>query len=344
MVDYSLTLLSKKRKNQWNELVENAPQGGFFHSYEYLQVLEKGLGLKPLHLLLSKNGGVVGGIPNFLVPQGRYNILTSLPIPPSYGGPILTKKTDQVLDLLFDGLNRILQQEAILSHQIYLSVRSVGLANYLSRRGYVPKVWTCRFILHLDEIYRNLSRRRQRDIAWISKNIQNKEGVCTERYKLTQENINTFFLLYEETCKALGVSPVPLIFFRSLPTFLDEEDVALFFLSTGEKIAGQLCFLDQKNKSVHPLFLGSKRSAVREFKSHICLYDSTIRWAQERGFETYDFGATSPDLLYGLYNFKREFGGIPLPDLVWVKEAPSNFAPCGIFKRIYRTCSQFFTS
>lgn len=344
MVDYNLTILSKKRKQQWDKIVKSSSQGGFFHTYDYLKVIENGLDLKPLHLLLLKSGGAVGGIPNFLVPQGQDKILTSVPIPPSYGGPILAKKTDEVVNLLFEGVEQILHQEAVHSHRIYLPIRSVGLSKYLSKRGYEPQVWTSRFILNLDDMYNRLSRRRQRDIDWISKNIYEKNDVWIERSKLTQEAITTFYHLYEETCEALNVSPEPFNYFESIVSFLDKDDVGLFFLSTGEKMAGQLCFLDQKNKRVHPLFLGSKHSAVRQYKSHISLYDYTIRWAQENGFKSYDFGATTPDLRHGLYKFKHEFGATPQPDLVWIKEESLQFAPCNIFKRIYRACRQFYTS
>lgn len=62
----TLSFLKDSDKDNWNACVGQSSEGNFFHKYEWLKLLEEGLGLKPFHIVVKKGSNIIGGFPNFV--------------------------------------------------------------------------------------------------------------------------------------------------------------------------------------------------------------------------------------------------------------------------------------
>lgn len=320
MVDLDVCLLTDDLKHEWDNLIDRGKKTTYFQSYDWLKALEDGLGLSPRHILVRKGGGLVGGMSNFIEPIEKtpFKRLRNLPL--GYDGPIVLRDRDPVLNSLFEKVDAICKKEGAVEHQIVTHLSRIGYSRPFSKAGYTPDLSTCRFVVELENMSQNRSKRRTRDIEWIREHIYGKNDFEIRKELFNRERVENFYKLYEDTSKSNGVTPFPLNFFQSMVEYLSEDNIALFTISSNEVLGGLICILDKGNKTIHPMFIGGRQGTVRELKSHIALYDYSMRWGLDQGFEHYDIGVVPADSESGLYKFKSEFGGTVYPDIRWTKE------------------------
>jgi len=153
-------------KTQWNEIVERSSRGSVFHRYEWLEAIETGLGYTPRHLVVTKDGNTIGGMPNFVVEIEKtpFDRLSSLY--PGFGGPLLPTDTKDSLERVIEAIPRLCRGRTIV-HQIRgLDMSYLRYNDALQTHGYRPYRRECRFLLDLtrsyDEIREGMSRSRRR--------------------------------------------------------------------------------------------------------------------------------------------------------------------------------------
>ncbi|WP_226004095.1 lipid II:glycine glycyltransferase FemX [Natrinema salinisoli] len=302
------------RKDRWNGIVERSSRGSVFHRYEWLEAIETGLGYTPKHLVVTKDGNAIGGMPNFVVEIEKtpFDRLSSLY--PGFGGPVLPTDTTDAIERVIRAVPTLCRGRTIV-HQIRgLDTSYLRYNDFLQSRGYEPYRRECRFRLDLtaghDEILANMSRTRRRGIE------RGRDGdyeIVEE--EITRENLKRFHRTYERVMDRVGGEVYPFSFFEALQPMASRL-LLLTIRIDGEYAGGMLELLDEERDSVHGFFAAIPQEYFDDHASEL-LYDHVFQWGIDHGYETYDFGSTTTDFEDGVYRFKEGFGGRAVPVLVW---------------------------
>ncbi|WP_226039236.1 GNAT family N-acetyltransferase [Natrinema sp. DC36] len=301
-------------KSQWNGIVERSSRGSVFHRYEWLEAIETGLGYTPRHLVVTKDGNTIGGMPNFVVgiEKTPFDRLSSLY--PGFGGPLLPTDTEDTLERVIEAIPRLCRGRTIV-HQIRgLDMSYLRYNDALQSHGYRPYRRECRFLLDLtrsyDELLEGMSRTRRRGIE----HGQDIDYEVVEE-EITRENLRRFHRTYEGVMDRVDGAVYPFSFFDELQA-MDDRLLLLTIRIDGEYAGGMLELLDDEHETVHGFFAAVPREYFDDHASEL-LYDHVFQWGIEHGYETYDFGSTNTNFEDGVYRFKEGFGGSPVPVLVW---------------------------
>ncbi|QLG49034.1 lipid II:glycine glycyltransferase FemX [Natrinema halophilum] len=301
-------------KTEWNGIVERSSRGSVFHRYEWLEAIEEGLGYTPRHLVITKDGNKIGGMPNFVVEIEKTPFKRLSTLYPGFGGPLVPTDTSESLTQLTEAVPNLCGGTTIV-HQIRgLDTSYLRYNDLLQSQGYRPFRRECRFLVDLtkghDEILADMSRTRRRGIE------RGRDGdydiVETE---ITPANLRRFYRTYERVMNRVGGDAYPFSFFDQLRA-MDSHLLFLTIQIDGEYAGGMLEVLDDQRDSIHGFFAAVPRAYFDDHASEL-LYDYVFRWGIENGYETYDFGSTNADFEDGVYRFKEGFGGRAEPVLIW---------------------------
>jgi len=307
--------ISEKDKNNWNNAVEQSQEGGFFHRYEWLKLIEKGLGLEPYHIIVKKGGAIIGGFPNFVekLRKAPFKRLASIGI----GGFFIVSEKEEFLQLL---IAKAEEKRGVMSHRIQTDgYKYIKYSQWLTNSyGYKLSLDTCKFIIDIDRPFKsietNMSKYKRRDIRKID-----ESPLKIEEPEITKENLELFYSLYKETMERVQGIPMPISFFTLLSNEDNKEIVKLFLAKYKDNVvAAFLHLLDNSNSVIYEFFAGTKEEFF-EHKPNDLLRKHSILWAQDNGFHTYDMGGTVANFTNGIFEFKRRWGGQVFPYLTWEK-------------------------
>lgn len=299
---------------EWNGVVERSSRGGVFHRHEWLDAVESHLDREPGHLLLRKDGNLVGVFPNVVAElQGTpFQRLTSTD--PGFGGPLVTTDVSKALPRVLDAVDDLCTGRTIV-HEI--RARDTSYLRYndvLRDHGYRPYRRECRFLIHLqqgyEEIFDGMSSSRRKGIR---RGRETDHELVAEN--VTEESLRRFHETYERVMDRVGGAVCPLAFFEALLA-MRERLLLVTLRIDGEYAGGMLELLDENHSCVY----GFKAAVPREYFEHHAselLYDHVIRWGIEHGYETYDLGVTDADYENGIFRYKEGFGGQVIPTLIW---------------------------
>jgi len=140
---------------------------------------------------------------------------------------------------------------------------------------------------------------------------QRKGVTVAEAHRV--EDLKTFYKILQETALRDGFLIRSYDYFLTIWKEMVKRKYAQLFLASyhGEAIAGALAFI-MGDKAWY--LYGASSNRHRNLMSNHLLQWTMILWAKERGCRFYDFRGVSGDLnpdnpLYGLYRFKKGFGG-----------------------------------
>ena len=300
--------------SRWNDVVERSTCGSVFHRHEWLAAVEAGLGQTPRHLVVEKDGNLIGLLPNFVVDIEKTPFRRLSSSYPGFGGPLATTDVAETLSLLTETVPELCTGRTVV-HQIRgLDTKYMRYNNALQSEGYEPYRRECRFVLDLtqgyDEIRDGMSRTRRRGID------RGKDGdyeIVEE--ELTRSNLERFHRTYRRVMDRVDGDVYPLSFFEQLLE-MRERLLLLTIRIDGEYAGGFLELLDEQRSSIHGFFAAVPEEYFGDHASEL-LYDRVIRWGIDNGYETYDFGSTNSNFENGVFRFKEGFGGRILPILVW---------------------------
>ncbi|WP_436344561.1 GNAT family N-acetyltransferase [Natronorubrum sp. FCH18a] len=309
-----LDTIRAKSASQWNDVVERATCGSVFHRHEWLEAIETGLGYTPRHLVVEKDGNLIGLLPNFVVDIDKTPFRRLSSVYPGFGGPLATTDVSETLALLTDAVPDLCTGRSVV-HQIRaLDTKYLRYNNYLQSEGYDPYRRECRFLLDLtrgyDDIWNGMSRTRRRGIE----QGQDVDYEIVEE-ELTLENLERFHRVYRQVMDRVDGDVYPLSFFEQLLA-MRERLLLLTIRIDGEYAGGFLELLDEDRSSIHGFFAAVPQEYFDAHASEL-LYDYVFRWGIENGYETYDFGSTNSSFEDGVFRFKEGFGGRLIPILVW---------------------------
>ncbi len=133
-----------------------------------------------------------------------------------------------------------------------------------------------------------------------------------ERHGLTilegDEHLPAVWELYARSMRRLASPNYPFRFFKSLIEASSENHVVHLVRHQRRPVAGLMTFLFRDR--VMPYFIGVDERVELYGLSHY-LYEENMKWAVERGYQTYDFGRSRLDNT-GACNFKRFCGFEPI--------------------------------
>jgi peptidoglycan pentaglycine glycine transferase (the first glycine) len=169
----------------------------------------------------------------------------------------------------------------------------------------------CVFRLNIDraedEILKGMESKTRYNLR-----LSEKKGVRV-RPVMDDGAVETFHRLLDVTARRDGFLTRPLNYFIAIRDLLGPRGQAQFFLAEkdGAALSGALAL------TMGPLCwyaYGASSNEERNLMPNYLMQWEMIRWARSKGCKTYDFRAVpsdpSPtDPLYGLYRFKKGFGG-----------------------------------
>jgi len=289
---------------RWDNFVTENPHSTVYHYSAWSNLLRDTFGYKQKGFLLLEGDDVLGGIPLFEVKGFQGKRLISNPFR-DRGGILIKGKVDP--SLLFDKVAQLLQE----GDYKYLLVKQGDsmIEDAFKEKGFKENTLWKTTIVDLTV---------GRDFLW-NQLKNNAQGAVKQAkgYGLTVcageccEDMDTFYNIFFQTRKALGIPAFPRRFFKKMWYAMCLAQKAKIFLAKkdGLPLAGVILLLH--NHSVIEGYAASLPK-YRHLRANDLLIWKSLEWTIERGYRVFDFGADSSEQK-GLLAFKRKWNGIHKP-------------------------------
>lgn len=306
---------------KWNNFLEQTRFSDIFHTHEWLRALEEGADLVPRHILVTKSGGVLGCMPNFIerIRPTHFKRLSSLR--PGHGGPVILSHEKKVLDAMMEEVDELcggFLSRRVFSHRIFSSNTDyLRYVHYLKDRGYSLRVdySVLRFDLSLgwDDILEGMDKTRRYNMK-----KEPDEGIKIYDDEIEDKIIPEFSNTYRTVLKRVGGIIYPQKLYRKIGTIMGDK--ARIFMAKKNNVfcGGWIGLLDYKTDTLRLVFGG----VLKEFFKYNLpelMMRYVIKWGIKKGFKYLDYGGMKSDFNDGLFKFKDHFGGEILPFLHWEK-------------------------
>lgn len=309
-------LVGEDERELFNSFLRSAPKGHVLQSFEWGEV-KAATGWKP-HRLVVEDGGRIRAVATILERD-----LPGLGRPLFYSprGPVLDDEDTAAFDALIAAVRRLGRERRAIAWKIDPDVPAPAprLEDYLSSRGFVPAgkglnfegiqprfVFRLNIEPSLEKIMANFAGKTRYNV-----NLAARRGVVVSEGR--ESDLPEFYELLRVTAERDRFLIRNFEYYRVLWRCLVERGLARLFVARyqGEMIAGTLAFIfGDKAWYIY----GASGNRHRDAMPNYALQWEMIRWAKSEGCSLYDFRGISGDLdpanpLYGLYRFKKGFGG-----------------------------------
>lgn len=296
---------------EWESFVAGSPQGTFYHTLKWKNVLEEFFGFETHYLTIRHPSGVLVGVcPLVLARKLRlFKVLDSLP-DSDFAGPLIR---DEYAEVATHALSIYLRQLATKNSVVYARIRcnSESLSDNL-RMGN-SKVETPVGTMNLsltdmtpDFLWENVFTKKGGQRKFIKRceeaGLQNKEIE-------SKQDLQAFYDLYSNNLRHIGAAPFAFRLFEYLYDSLYPDNFNVIVTSDNKRcFAAQGLFLYPERNAIYLTFLGIDREMEKRLHSTQYLHWGTIQWAQTRGFQFIGFGSTPSDPQSTQYLSKSKFG------------------------------------
>lgn len=291
--------------NQWDDLIKKSNVATWFQTkvaYKFYESLPNIM--SPFVIALTKNNVLRGLVVGYITQEKNpiKQLLTRRAI--IVGGPLLANDiTNQEVELLMSATRKSLKGKAIYIETRNFNDYSAWKEGFIaSGFEYVPHL-----NFHVDTtskeiIEGNLSKSRKRDIR-----VSFRDGSVIVNNP-TIKQVRSYYTILADLYKTKVKLPLfPLEFFEKLY----ELDSSRFLLVeyNGEIFGGTVCVCLQ-NKTMFEWFVCGKDGVVKNiFPSEVATY-AGLQCSVDDNCAKFDMmGAGSPDVKYGVRDFKAKFGG-----------------------------------
>jgi len=297
-----------KGAHEWNTLVKESLHTGFYHLWEWGEVLFSTYGHRRYYLVAKRNGDLIGAFPLIYVKSILFgNRLISLPFC-EYGGPFVhralsSEEKAQVIDKLLSATGRLATSLGVK----YVEIRgpsSKVAVDILRNRGYAGFQRYVTFRINLADpvevLWRNLDRKTRNT----TKRAMKREVEVVQAKKV--EQLKAYYALYLELQKRHGSPPHAFALFQNLFEAFHRKGRMKIMLAEyrGEPIAGNMTF--HWSKMIY--WSGSVTDIEhRHFNPTNLLVWKTIEYESEDGNKLFDLGRTRTNT--GIHHFKKGWGG-----------------------------------
>jgi FemAB-related protein (PEP-CTERM system-associated) len=296
----SVQILKNTEVERWDRYVTESDNATCYHLSGWKSVIERSFSHKTYYLFAEDSKGQIKGIlplvnlksilfGNFIISMPYFN----------YGG-ICAAGEDYAAKLMKGAIDIAIKQDAThieLRHSQPLTLT-------------IP-VKTAKVAMHLqlsaepDELWKSLPSKLR---SQIMRPI--KEGMCA--ILGGEEHLDDFYNVFSENMRDLGTPVYGKDFFRNiLMQFPSSTRICTVFTKAGKPVASG--FLVGFKKVLEIPWASSLRSHKRS-SPNMLLYWTSLKYACENGYDTFDFGRSTPG--EGTYKFKEQWGAKPV-QLYW---------------------------
>jgi lipid II:glycine glycyltransferase (peptidoglycan interpeptide bridge formation enzyme) len=326
-----------KDEEQWNNVVKESTNGTFYHTWEWKEVIEKGLNSEAFPVIVEDENKLVGVFPFFIrnaFEDSKINIYLpsisnkyQIGCSPhqkiySFGGPCVLSSiedSEKIYNLMFDFIEKYTKKKkSIIDHWIHPYHNS--LDSVLIQNGYYRKRNKKTAIINidkdLDEICRGFKKQYRRDIKHSI-----RSGVIISESNGDISDIDLYYnkfqkvlidRIVERTNNNYGMvynAAVPYAYFKAIYEILFPKKLAKLFFAEykGKKIAALINFYYKDT-----IYIGNISGVYGEYgtlNANRLLIWRTIVDGKENGFRRYDLSGLTPDTESGEYFFKTGFNG-----------------------------------
>ena len=309
----NIRLATEEDKEGWNRVAYESPEATYAHSWEWKEVLEKGLELETLYLLAEDRDEIVGIYPSFISPLRtknillkRYNVLFS-PFDQTwdYGGPCILPNADKrILEELIIKLEKISKRESVLSLRIS-PFEGEYLKEILALKCYrlSPRLTS---IIDLtkseEELWHRVKKNARRYI-----NKPRREGVTVVE-RNDEAGLKEFYMCMEDLGRRNEMYLPPFLFFKTILDIMMPKKMAKYHVVKyeGEVIGGSLSLYF---KDIVTFRYGSGLESYQHLYPHYILHWVRIVESKNLGYKKIDLGGMPSDKNSGVHFFKSRWGG-----------------------------------
>lgn len=316
---YTTRILDINEKAYYNQFVSKHSQGHFLQLWEWGMV-KAGMGWEPLPLVVEKDGTIQASM---LILKRR------LPIPGikksifyAPRGPVVDLEDEELCQVLISSTRRIAKNHGAIFLKIDPAVKVDNhrfrqiLANCgfklnetgLDFEGVQPK-----FVFRLDITPSEIALLSNMHQKWrYNIKLAGRKGVVI-REAQNKEDLKIFYTILQETAKRDHFLVRDYQYFEWIWDYMVSQNYAQIFLAEyeGRVISATLgLILGTKFWYLY----GASGNEDRNVMPNYLIQWEMIKWARKQGCTLYDFRGVSGDMdennpLYGLYRFKKGFGG-----------------------------------
>lgn len=317
-----LTTIFNPAADQWNAFVAKWPDFELMQSYEW-GTYKEASGWKVVRLAVEQNGQWVAGVQMLIKPLPLD--LTSLIYVPR--GPLMPWDNEPVVKTLLSAMHATAQCHRAISLKIEPPVHySVAMQQRLEAYGFRRSSFTnqpqCSMLIDLtldpDAILASMHKTTRYNIGYSA-----RQGVVVR--EAAEADFEAFYRLMKHTAQRVGFPARSQSYYRQeWDTFAPLGRLKLFMATyQGEILAVRMpAIMGNKAATFH----SASSTAHRNIKPNELLMWESLQWAKSQGCTVYDVWGIPNEVgehlfenkplpeeqkggLWGVYNFKRGFGG-----------------------------------
>jgi hypothetical protein len=305
-----------KNNREWEDFLQASPEGAFYHSLKWKEVIQKSFPHPALYLTIKDaNGTLVGICPGFILSSMHMKIYHSIPYS-DYGGPVIGREcTEQASILLRSFLQSFCSNNGIAYTKIcFIDGKSAQFFKLPSSHEDRSK-GTMEIDLKAtpsDFIWNKIFSKNRR---WKIKRFE-RDGFQAQEAR-TKCDLRDFYNLYYENMKHIGASPYPYKFIENMWIILYPENLRVWLVGKEKRIGGIVCF--KYGQKTYWVYAGIDRNQSYSRYSVIpYLLWKEINKAEEEDYRYVSLGGTPSDPKNPYYLQKMSFGSSFNPqEVVW---------------------------
>lgn len=320
---------------EWRKFVDSCPDATFYHTPEWMDLLQYGFPIQTRCFAVEEDDEVVGIFPAAISKRFFYKRLDSLPYS-DYGGPLTCGSSRElILRFLSGHLAERCRKEGITFARVNLCDKDY--CNLFVRDENMIDDSVGDVILDLnvktpEHIWNSEFSARSGQRKYI--NRFERDGFNMIEVK-NSYHLQQFYRLYAENLEHIKATPFPYTFFENAWKKSDNSGFKVLLAENGGFRGGVGFFVYKEKSSIYLNYAAiDRRSAGAKFHMMVYLFWEAVKWASERNIRYVHFGTTpnNPNSTY--YRQKTGFGGTFIPQ--YRLTIPYNYA---LFKLGEKTTS-----
>lgn len=317
----NVRLANENDKTGWNRVAYNSPEATYAHTWEWKEVIEKGLGLESICLVAEYKAEIIGIYPAFLKPKfdqpniwkitkiltNKYKELWS-PVDTTwdYGGPCTIPGTDTaILWKLVNFMEKYAKKNNIISIRIS-PFNNNCLTEILSKNKYRTS----------PRLTSNIDLTKSEEELWscIKKNARRyihkseRSGVVVSE-KTNENGLKDFYSCIQDLKNGTEFISIPSYsFFEQMLEILKPKDmIKIHNVLCNDKVIGSSIGIYFKD--VVTFRYAKIIEEYQDLHAHYLLQWVRIKESKDLGYKYLDLGGIPSETSSGIYFFKTRWGG-----------------------------------
>lgn len=287
-------VIDLKDKSQWNLYIEKHPQSSPYHLYQWQTVITDSFSHPATYLAArDKNKNIIGVLPIIWQKSAIFGKnAASIPYF-NYGQPLVDNKN--VLQHLTEKAEQLIKEKQFSQLEIRTTLKDINLpqiTHKISMLLTLPQT--------SEQLWQDIGSKVRAQIKQGEKHhFKYKEGKA--------ELIHDFYSVYSRNMRDLGTPVYDIVFFKNIFNNLPDICSISVLYRKGKPVATAFLIA---HKDVLEIPWASTLRSTNKMNTNMVLYWNILKSACDKGYNTFDFGRSSPDS--GTYKFKKQWGAKPI--------------------------------